>query len=91
MHRVHFLIAGLVQGVGYRRWFEKQAQQLNLTGWVRNLECGDVEAEAQGEMVALLHLQTLAQQGPRHANVKSVQVKEIPIEGTEIGFQIKRV
>jgi acylphosphatase len=37
-------ISGQVQGVGFRAWTEQRATALNLSGWVRNTESGDVEA-----------------------------------------------
>ena len=47
--RAHVYIQGRVQGVFYRDWTRKLAQSLGLTGWVRNLEDGRVEAIFEGE------------------------------------------
>lgn len=49
MQAIHLIIQGKVQGVGYRRWFEQQAIQLGLKGFVRNLETGEVEAVIVGK------------------------------------------
>ena len=50
MVRKHFIFKGRVQGVGFRITFYQQATRLHLTGWVRNLSNGDVEACLQGEL-----------------------------------------
>jgi acylphosphatase len=49
MKRVHALISGEVQGVGYREEVKCIAFELNIYGWVRNLEDGRVEITAEGE------------------------------------------
>lgn len=58
--RKHIIFHGSVQGVGFRYYSEHKANQLRLTGWVKNLYNGDVEMEVQGaesaidELVAFL-------------------------------------
>jgi hypothetical protein len=46
---LHFLIQGRVQGVGFRWYVNREASELNLRGWVRNTEEGDVEVLASGK------------------------------------------
>jgi len=48
MQALKLRIQGKVQGVGYRRWFEQQALDLGLKGYVKNLSSGDVEAVILG-------------------------------------------
>jgi acylphosphatase len=45
---LHFLIRGRVQGVGFRWYVHREASELDLRGWVRNTEDGDVEVVASG-------------------------------------------
>jgi len=49
MKRIYALISGEVQGVGYREEIKRIAFELNIYGWVRNLEDGRVEITAEGE------------------------------------------
>ena len=51
--RVHFFVSGRVQGVAFRGYIRKWAQELGLQGWVRNLYDGRVEAVAEGERAVL--------------------------------------
>ena len=46
--RRHFILSGRVQGVGFRWRASQIGEMLGLTGWVRNLEDGSVEMEAEG-------------------------------------------
>jgi acylphosphatase len=72
----HFLISGVVQGVGFRYNTCAQAMHLNLRGWVRNLLDGQVEVWAEGEMAALDELAAWLAHGPSGAQVKSLTAQE---------------
>jgi acylphosphatase len=66
---LHFLIQGRVQGVGFRWFVHREASELELRGWVRNTEEGDVEVVAAGEAVDLAELRTSLRRGPRGSRV----------------------
>ena len=74
-------VHGRVQGVWYRNWTVNAAQDLGLTGWVRNRYDGTVEIHAEGEEEGLDRLATLAQDGPPAADVLEVRRSVVPIEG----------
>jgi acylphosphatase len=69
MHRVHLVIQGRVQGVGFRYFVLRRAQALDLTGWVRNRSDGGVEVEAEGSRHALELLIEQVREGPANARV----------------------
>ncbi len=71
------MVAGRVQGVGFRYFVLRRAQELGLTGWTRNLECGDVEVRAWGKTDALAKLGEFLAVGPRSARVTNVETSEI--------------
>lgn len=71
--RVHVLVSGLVQGVSFRWYTVEEARRLNLSGWVRNLPDGRVEALAEGERAALEKLLIFCWSGPPAAKVDDVQ------------------
>lgn len=83
---IHCYISGKVQGVWYRASTQTQAQQLGLTGWVRNLPDGRVEVLACGEREALAQLHAWLQRGPERAEVTGVSYEELPWEEHE-GFR----
>ncbi len=80
MSTVHFLVKGQVQGVGFRRYVLHHAHQLNLRGFVCNLEDGDVECIAQGQSDAITQLEMLLRQGPRFAEVEDVVCNDLETE-----------
>jgi len=66
---LHFLIQGRVQGVGFRWFVHREASELDLRGWVRNTEEGDVEVVAAGEAADLDDLRFSLKRGPRGSRV----------------------
>ncbi|WP_348260597.1 acylphosphatase [Telmatobacter sp. DSM 110680] len=66
---LHFLIQGRVQGVGFRWFVHREASELELHGWVRNTEDGDVEVVASGSPEDLAELRASLRQGPRGSRV----------------------
>jgi len=66
---LHFLIQGRVQGVGFRWFVHREASELDLRGWVRNTEDGDVEVVASGDVAELAELRASLRRGPRGSRV----------------------
>lgn len=69
---LHFLIRGRVQGVGFRWFVHREASELDLRGWVRNTEDGDVEIVASGSAEDLDELRRSLRKGPRGSRVDHV-------------------
>jgi acylphosphatase len=69
---LHFLIQGRVQGVGFRWYVSREASELDLRGWVRNTEDGEVEVVASGTVEELAELRASLRRGPRGARVDRV-------------------
>ena len=89
MKRVHFIVTGLVQGVGFRYYTHREAVALKLTGFVRNLPDSSVEIEAQGTEDLIQRFIEWAKKGPRNAKVDSVRQNEMKVLDDEIDFEIK--
>lgn len=70
--RLHAIVHGRVQGVGFRNFVELKALSLDLTGWVRNLYSGEVEVVAEGPETALTLFLRDLEEGPAHARVDQV-------------------
>lgn len=87
--RAHVFVSGSVQGVGYRFATLKQAKQLSVSGWIRNLPDDRVEAVFEGSKAAVEEIICWCQQGPPGAVVKNVAVEYEEPEGLR-EFQIKR-
>jgi len=66
---LHFLIQGRVQGVGFRWFVHREASSLNLRGWVRNTEDGEVEVVVTGPAPDLATLRDSLHRGPRGSRV----------------------
>jgi acylphosphatase len=72
-----YLVAGLVQGVGFRWYVARHARGLGLAGYARNLADGRVEVVATGsDGAALARLEELLRAGPAHARVDSVEAQD---------------
>lgn len=88
MKRMHVYITGRVQGVFFRAETERTARALALTGWVRNMEDGRVEALFEGEDAHVDKMLIWCHQGPPHARVDHVIIEEEPYAGDLRGFKI---
>jgi acylphosphatase len=66
---IRFQVHGAVQGVGYRRYVEREAQALALAGWVRNEPDGSVAGEVEGPAAALAAFRARLAEGPALAAV----------------------
>lgn len=67
------VISGRVQGVGFRYFTQEAAAREGITGWVRNLPDGRVEAYVEGESDAVTRVERTIRQGPRGARVDAVE------------------
>ncbi|NJD78203.1 MAG: acylphosphatase [Candidatus Methanoperedens sp.] len=71
--RAHIYVSGKVQGVFFRSGTKDKAEELALTGWVRNLDDGRVEAVFEGEKGNVEKMVEWAWKGPRYAKVEKVE------------------
>ena len=86
---VHVLISGRVQGVWFRASTKQKAEELGITGWVRNTSDGKVEAVFEGEEEIVQKMIEWCRHGPPLATVEHVEIKQQkPTDGFE-GFTIK--
>lgn len=87
MTRLHFLLEGIVQGVGFRPFVHRQAARLGLRGWARNTAAG-LELELEGPEAALADFQNILHTAPPPlAVIEEVQARPVPPTG-EKGFAI---
>ncbi len=69
-------VSGKVHNVGYRDWVVRRAQDLRITGWVRNLKDGRVEILASGAEGSIDSLLDACREGPQHAHVTALDASE---------------
>ena len=79
--RLKVVVKGEVQGVGFRWAVQRQAGQLGLTGYAENLPDGTVRVEAEGDPDRLDQLEAFLHQGPRWAEVASLDSERVPATG----------
>jgi acylphosphatase len=87
--RVHVVIRGWVQGVGFRASCARQAIGLGLTGWVRNQWDGSVEALFEGPAEAVERMVAWCRRGPAAAEVTGVETTEPAPGSKERSFRIR--
>jgi acylphosphatase len=87
--RLHLIICGRVQGVGFRFSAYDEAKDLALAGWVRNLADGNVEIVAEGKHENLQMLAAWAHLGPPSAHVTQVREEWLDFTGEFTEFRIR--
>jgi acylphosphatase len=88
MERLHAVVRGDVQGVGFRYFVQRTAGRLGLRGWVRNNDDGTVEVVAEGGRPELDQLQRALEEGPRMARVDRVEARWSVATGGLDGFDL---
>ena len=73
----HVSVTGRVQGVFFRGWTRDQANELGVTGWVRNCPDGRVDMHIEGEESAVLELIERLHRGPPSARVDDVHLWDV--------------
>jgi acylphosphatase len=84
-----YLISGRVQGVGFRFFAQRWANQLGLRGYVRNRSDGAVEIYAIGDQEALQSFKDRVAEGPRSAHVMRVEEREEHVDRRYTAFLIE--
>ena len=91
MVQARLFISGLVQGVGFRRFIQKQALEMAVGGWVRNLPDGKVEVLLQGERQEVEMVIESCRQGPFMAEIEEVEIEWEEITQEHIDFAVRNM
>ena len=86
--RVHVLIEGRVQGVFFRASTRDEARARGLSGWVRNLADGRVEAVFEGDKAVVENMLAWCRKGPPYAYVDQVDIDWQPYQGEPADFRV---
>lgn len=89
--RRRVVVHGQVQGVGFRWNARTEATRLGVSGWVRNLPDGSVEAEIEGDRTSVDDMVEWLRRGPPFAEVSDVDVAEINPTGSDGSFEIRGI
>ena len=87
--RVRLAASGRVQGVFYRQSMKVEASRLGVSGWVRNLDDGRVEAVVEGDDAGVDSLLAWARRGPAGSRVDALEASELAPEGRLRGFEVR--
>ncbi|KGP93052.1 acylphosphatase [Pontibacillus chungwhensis BH030062] len=90
MKRIHMIVSGRVQGVGFRFSAQQKAQECNVVGWVKNKSDGTVEIEAQGENDRIQSYSEAIKHGPSpYAKVSDITIEELEPTNKFQTFEIR--
>ena len=87
--RVHVFVSGIVQGVFFRDFTQRQGEHNRLTGWVRNMRDGRVEAVAEGDDEGIERWLVALREGPPSSRVDGVEVVKGEAEENLPGFDVR--
>jgi acylphosphatase len=86
--RIHLIITGRVQGVGFRMFVQRAAKQHRITGFTKNLPDGTVKIEAQGTPESVKTFQLEVSMGPVHSHVEKVERTTLELQSSEESFNV---
>jgi acylphosphatase len=87
--RLHLWVAGRVQAVGFRAFVAQAANNLGLTGWVRNVGYDQVEAIAEGQRADLDEFAAIVRAGPRASRVDEARVEWLSASSEFSDFTVR--
>jgi acylphosphatase len=87
--RLHVIVEGYVQGVGFRAFVIDQARKIGVTGWVRNRWDTSVEVCAEGEQLALESFLEVLKRGPAAADVREAHSEWQTASGEFADFRMR--
>jgi len=90
MIRARIFVRGKVQGVFFRENTKQKAQEIGLTGWVRNTDDGGVEAMFEGEREKILEIIDWGKTGPALAKVDNIEIEWQDFQNKFSSFQVLR-
>lgn len=85
-----YFISGMVQGVGFRFFTQRVAARHQVSGYVKNLEDGRVEALAQGSAKAVEAFRDDISTGPRYSRVDEIEEIVLDPDKQFSTFRIER-
>lgn len=85
---VRFTVKGIVQGVGFRYFVNEFAAKLNIDGFVKNLENGDVEIVVCADKEKIILFEKAVRKGPLYSRVDDIIVDKINLNLDRKGFHI---
>ncbi len=88
MKKVHIIISGKVQGVGFRYWLYQNSKERNVYGWVKNKFNGDVEAVLIGDYKNVDEILKLCKKGPLSSKVTYIKIQNYEQEYPKKSFNI---
>jgi acylphosphatase len=91
MTQARLYISGVVQGVGFRRFIQKQAQEMMIGGWVRNLPDGRVEVLLQGERQEVEMVIESCHKGPFLAEIEEVEIEWEDVTQEHLEFAVRNM
>lgn len=89
MVSAYIKVTGEVQGVGYRYFAFKNANELGIRGYVRNLADGSVEVLAEGEKELIEHYKSILSQGPGFSSVDQIEILFSPYQAKYKSFSVE--
>jgi len=88
-NQIHLFITGQVQGVFFRSQAKQKARSLGITGWIKNLPNGQIEAVAQGDQNKIKQFIDWCEQGPQLAQVEKVEIKTEQYQSEYQDFEVR--
>ena len=90
MKTLRIKIKGVVQGVFFRKFIKENADELGVRGFVRNLEDGRIEIVIEGRDEKENELLEKCKKGPKHSEIKEIEVEEIKHQGFQ-DFKVSKL